>query len=84
MVLIGQIVHRLIQAYILVVMVEVVLSYFLSPFHPVRQFIYRLVEPALSPIRRVLPPIAGIDFSPLALMVVLQLVDMLLSNLFLR
>ncbi len=28
-------------------------------------FVYQVTEPILAPIRRILPPTAGIDFSPL-------------------
>ena len=34
-------------------------------------FIYQATEPILAPIRRVLPPSAGIDWSPLIAMLVL-------------
>jgi YggT family protein len=34
-------------------------------------FVYQMTEPILAPIRRVLPPSAGIDWSPLVAMLVL-------------
>ena len=82
--MIYNILHLAIRAYILIVIVEVVLSYFMSPFHPIRQFLYRLVEPALGPIRRILPGVGGLDFSPLVLLIGLQIIDMLLRSLLLR
>jgi YggT family protein len=89
MIVLVNMIHRLIQLYILVIIIEVVLSYFMSPFHPIRQFISRLVEPALTPIRRILSGVSasalgGIDFSSLVLIIVLQLLDMLVTNLLLR
>ncbi len=82
--LVVMLLHRLIQGYILVVIVEVILSYFLSPFHPVRQFFSRLVDPLLTPIRRLMPNMGGLDFSPLILIVLLQILDMVLTNLLSR
>ena len=41
----------------------------------------RLVSPLLQPIRRVLPLIGGVDLSPLALLVILQIVAIVLGNL---
>ncbi|MBK1683516.1 YggT family protein [Rhodoferax fermentans] len=41
----------------------------------------RLVSPLLVPIRRVLPLIGGVDLSPLALLVILQIVAIVLGNL---
>jgi YggT family protein len=37
-------------------------------------FVYQMTEPILAPIRRVLPPTAGIDWSPLVAMLVLGVV----------
>jgi YggT family protein len=68
----------------LLVIMQVVLSYFMSPFHPVRQFIDRIVEPLLRPIRRLLPQTGMIDFSPLVLIILLQVINGVLRNIFLR
>jgi len=37
-------------------------------------FIYQATEPMLAPIRRVLPPTSGIDWSPLILMLLLGVI----------
>ena len=37
-------------------------------------FIYQVTEPILAPIRRVLPPTSGIDWSPLVAMLLLGVV----------
>ena len=49
----------------------------LPPSNPIGRIIYGLTEPLLRPIRRVLPPMGGIDFSPVALLVIVQLVKRL-------
>jgi YggT family protein len=41
-------------------------------------FIFSVTEPILSPIRRALPMAAGMDFSPLIALVLLQLIEQLL------
>ena len=41
----------------------------------------RLVSPVLTPIRRVVPLIGGIDLSPLVLLVLLQIVSIMLASL---
>ena len=61
---------------------QVILSYFMSPFHPVRQFIDRIVEPMLRPIRRLLPQTGMIDFSPLVLIILLQVINGVLRSIF--
>lgn len=40
-----------------------------------------ITEPILAPIRRVLPPVAGIDFSPILAMILVQLVSQLVTTL---
>ena len=49
----------LLQAYIVVIFVRVILSWFPiapdSPFAAVYRFVYALTEPVLGPIRRVMP-----------------------------
>jgi YggT family protein len=48
----------------------------------VGDFLYRLTEPALRPIRSVLPNLGGIDISPLILILLLEAAQMLLARLF--
>ncbi len=45
-------------------------------------FLYRVTDPALRPIRRFLPNLGGIDLSPLILLLVLQAARMLLASLY--
>lgn len=37
-------------------------------------FVYQVTEPLLAPIRRVLPPTSGIDWSPLVAMLILGVI----------
>lgn len=62
------------QALIILIIISVILSYVMDPYHPVRRWIDSIVEPLLRPIRRVLPPLAGLDFSPLVLIILIQLI----------
>lgn len=63
------------------VIIHIILGYFLNPYHPARQFTARLFEPLLDPIRRMLPQTGMLDFSPLVLIILVQLVEMLLLGL---
>jgi len=45
-------------------------------------FLYRLTEPALRPIRNIMPNLGGLDLSPLVLIVGLQVVQMLLDRIY--
>jgi YggT family protein len=44
-------------------------------------FLYRITEPALRPIRKVMPNFGGIDISPIALILGLIFLQMVLGNL---
>jgi len=48
----------------------------------VGDFLYRLTEPALRPIRRVLPNFGGVDLSPLILLLIISALQMLLPRIF--
>lgn len=66
----------LIDLYSLVVIGAVIVSWMrLPPSHPIAGVIYTLTEPALAPIRRTLPAMGGLDFSPMVLLLGLQLLS---------
>ena len=67
----------------LIVFVDVILHYFLDPYHPIRRTLDQIVEPMLAPIRRNLPPLGMIDFSPWILIILIQLVERLLITILL-
>ena len=65
---------NIIDLYSLVVLVAVILSWVQLPHdNPVSQFVNRMTDPVLGPIRRALPPMGGMDFSPMVLLVGLQM-----------
>lgn len=73
-------VDTLFRVLTLIVFVDVLLSFFMSPYHPIRQNLDRIVEPMLAPIRRVVPPVSMIDFSPMVLLILLQILRVLIIS----
>lgn len=67
----------------LAIIVNVVLSYFMSPYHPVRMALERVVRPVLAPLRKVIPPVGMMDISPIVAIVLIQVLETLLTNLLL-
>ncbi|MES2186873.1 MAG: YggT family protein [Pseudomonadota bacterium] len=61
-------------------LVYAVLSW-VQPHSPVMPILDRLCTPMLTPLRRALPQLGGIDFSALVLLVILQVLGMLLGGL---
>ena len=66
-------INAIAQLLIILIIVSVVLSYFMDPYHPLRRGIDSVVEPMLAPIRRVVPLIGMLDFSPFVLMLLIEL-----------
>lgn len=58
-----------------IVLVFCVLSLF-SPYHPIRPFFATLTQRFLKPIQRWVPPVGGVDLTPLILLVFLQVILM--------
>lgn len=79
--IISQIIRYLFELVSIVVVVDVILSFFMSPFHPVRMFLDRIVNPLLSPIRKIVPPLFNMDFSPVIFLIFWQLLESLLLRL---
>ncbi|GAB4448945.1 MAG: hypothetical protein OHK0041_09820 [Anaerolineales bacterium] len=78
MILLAQIINILANLYVWIVIASILMSYFVDPYHPIRQGVDNLVRPLLDPIRRVVPPVGMFDFSPLVLIVLIQIVSNLL------
>ena len=56
---------------------------FLAPqsSHPAVEFIWELTEPVMAPLRQVLPPMGGLDFSPIILFIVLNVIRVSLGHM---
>ncbi|MBA7712981.1 hypothetical protein ES703_121975 [subsurface metagenome] len=73
--LIGAIVHLLnlvINILIILLVVRALISWVSpDPYNPIVQFLYRITEPILHPIRRLIPFRSRIDFSPMIAILIL-------------
>ncbi len=65
------------------VILKIILSYFMDPFHPFRQTLDSFIEPLLMPIRQIVPPFGMMDFSPMVLIIIVELLSSVLRNLLL-
>jgi len=69
------------QAIYLLVLLKVILSYFMDPYHPFRQSIDKLIDPLLKPIRQVIPTVGRFDFSPILLIIIVEVLAMIIKSL---
>lgn len=74
-------IDRLAFFFVLLVILKIILSYFMDPYHPVRRTLDNLVEPLLAPIRRIVPLVGMFDFSPLILIILVQILSSVLIRL---
>jgi YggT family protein len=69
----------LVNLYTLLLLVFAILSW-VGPgvSNPASNILWSLNEPLLRPVRRILPPLSGLDFSPMVVMIALQVVERLI------
>jgi len=70
-----------VQLTTVLIIVQVFISYFLSPYHPLRQSIDRILIPIYTKIRKYVPPVGVLDLSPLILLILVQLTGRILIGL---
>ncbi|MEJ1296621.1 MAG: YggT family protein [Candidatus Sedimenticola sp. (ex Thyasira tokunagai)] len=71
-----------INLFLFAIFIQVILSW-VSPggYNPAIGLIYSITDPLLRPARRIIPPIGGLDLSPMVVMIGLVLLKMLLIPL---
>ena len=73
----------LIQLYSFVILARVLMSWVqVDPSSPLARTLSARTEPVLGPIRNALPPAAGLDFSPIIAIVLLQVIGQVLVMFF--
>jgi YggT family protein len=85
-----RVVIAILDIYWWLVIIQAVISWLIAfniintysrPVALVLDFLYRITEPALRPIRRFVPPLGGLDISPVLLLLIIWLVEMELAHL---
>ena len=71
---IARLIDLLAWLYFLILLGRVICSWVQAdPFNPIVRFLWMTTEPVLAPIRRVIPPLGGLDFSVLVAIVIVQI-----------
>ena len=93
MIVVGPLINVLVialQIYVWIVIASAILSWLLAfdivnrrnrVVYMIADFLYRVTEPALAPIRRFLPNLGGIDISPVILILIIIFLQSVLTNL---
>jgi YggT family protein len=76
-----RLVHLALNVYLFLILAHVILSW-IGPggYNPAVSLLGNIVQPALRPLRRWIPPIAGIDLSPLFALILIGFVMRLLPS----
>jgi YggT family protein len=84
-------IHTVIWIYIYLLIAQAVLSWLLAfgvvnrynrAVSTIGDFLWRISEPLLRPIRRIIPDLGGIDISPMILILLLWFLDSEIYNYF--
>jgi len=65
----------------LAIFLRVILSWFnINPYNRFMTLLDQITEPVLGPLRRIIPPMGGLDFTPIIALFLLQIVERLLLS----
>lgn len=78
---VAELVQFLLTLYFWLILIGVILSFVAAggSHHPIVPLIDQLTAPVLRPFRRVIPPLGGLDFSPMVAMLALLLARILIA-----
>lgn len=62
-----------------VLVIRAILSWFSQGYNPVEAMLHQITEPLLAPVRKILPPIGGLDLSVLVVIIALQFLRILIG-----
>lgn len=79
---IGELVVLAFNVFIFAIVIQVIISW-INPgtYNPVNALLYSITRPVMGPIQRLIPPVSGIDLSPLVALIGLQILKMLVLPL---
>lgn len=86
---IAEILYVALDLYVWVLIISAILSWLIAfnvvntrnrAVYMISDVLYRLTEPALRPIRNVLPNLGGVDLSPVVLILIVMFVQRLILN----
>ena len=74
--------YNVIRIYEVILLARILMSWIRpNPSHPVVEWVRKLTDPVLEPVRRLLPlTFGGIDFSPMAVFIVLEVLQGILRG----
>ena len=85
MIALANAINLIFRIYSFIVLARVILSWVrVSPWHPtwgpIIRFIYQATDPVMEPVRRLIPAMGGLDFSPIIVLFGLDIIRTIVVN----
>jgi len=74
------VIELLYWALFVLILARIILSYVQTGYYEIRALVYRITEPVLAPVRKILPATGGFDLSPIIVLLVANLLKRVLQN----
>lgn len=72
----------LVQIYFFAILATIILSWVAPGGNsPVLYLLYQLTEPVMAPFRKIIPPLGGLDLSPILVFILINVIQIVLSDL---
>ncbi len=73
-------ISTLLTIYSLILLARVFITWVpnIDRYNPIVKFLFDVTEPVLAPVRQMLPPMQGIDFSPIVVFVLIRVIQIFL------
>ena len=78
---IGYLLRMILYIFLFIILIQVIISW-INPnaYSPITTIMHQISEPILKPVRQLIPPAGGLDFSPLIVLVVINLLMILVIS----
>jgi YggT family protein len=77
----GTLIYYVFNALAIAVFLRAIISWFrLAPDNPLVVILEQITEPILAPLRRVIPPVAMMDITPVVAMILLQVLGQVIAS----
>lgn len=72
----------LVKIYFYALLATIILSW-ISPggSNPAAYLLHQITEPVMAPVRSLLPPMGGLDFSPIVVFILINIIEIALRNI---
>lgn len=75
------VIKEIFQLVFWVMIIRAILSWISQGYNPIEALLHQLTEPLLTPVRKIIPPIGGLDLSMIVFLIALQFVQFAFQDL---